>query len=159
MLYSDWTATNTGIFYQLNRVKPLPFADSDTITIGRLDQDFLLENSQKEMFSGDTDVIVGSILAAYYHQWQDLTEFYKSIEPGITNEIISTSNNNYKNQNKVALNDSNDMFTTGGNNTDSTGQTSTKTKDYKGYQDFALDNNFYGIIKMQIRNYLFINVY
>lgn len=159
MLYSEWTAINTGIFYQLNRVKPLPFADSDTVTIERLDQDFLLENSQKEMFSGDTGVIVGSILAAYYHQWEDLTTFYKSIEPGVTNEIISTSNNNLQNQNKIALNDTNDMFTTGGNNTDSTGQTSTKTKDYKSYQQFIQDNNFYGIIKMQIRNYLFINVY
>lgn len=159
MLYSDWTAANTGIFYQLNKAKPLPFVDSDTVTVERLDQNFLLENSQKEMFSNDTDVIVGSILAAYYKKWQDLTDFYKSLETGITSEIISTSNNNYQNQNKVALNDSNDMFTTGGNNTDSTGQTSTKTKDYKGYQDFALGNNFYGIIKMQIRNYLFINVY
>lgn len=158
MLYSEWTATNTGIFYQLNRVKPLPFAD-DTITVERLDQQFLLENSSKEMFSGDTDVIVSSILAGFYKQWSDLTNFYKSIEPGITNEIISTSNNNYKNQNKIALNDSNDMFTTGGNSTDSTGQTSTKTKDYNGYQDFALNNNFYDIIKMQVRKYLFINVY
>ena len=159
MIYSDWTTVNTGIFYQLNRVKPLPFADSDTVTIERLDQDFLLENANKEMFSDDTNVIVGSILAAYFHQWQDLTTFYKSIEPGITNEIISASNNNYQNQNKVALNDGDGMFTTGGNNTDSTGQTSTKTKDYKGYQDFVLNNKFYGIIKMQIRNYLFINVY
>ena len=159
MIYNDWTTTNTGIFYQLNRTKPLPFADNDTVTIERLDQDFLLENSQKEMFSSDTDVIVGSILAAYYKKWQDLTDFYKSLETGITSEIISTSNNNYQNQNKVALNDGNDMFTTGGNNTDSTGQTSTKTKDYKGYQEFALNNNFYDIIKMQIRNYLFISVY
>lgn len=159
MRYSDWTTANTGIFYQLNRAKPLPFADSDTVTIERLDQQFLLENSQKEMFSDDTVVIVNSILAAYYHQWEDLTTFYKSIEPGITSEIISTSNNNYQNQNKIALNDSNDMFTTGGNNTDSTGQTSTKTKDYKGYQEFALDNNFYDIIKLQIRDYLFISVY
>ena len=159
MLYSDWTTANTGIFYQLNRAKPLPFADNDTVTIKRLDQDFLLENSQKEMFIGDTDVIVGSILAAFYKQWENLTDFYKSLETGVTNEIISTSNNNYQNQNKVALNDSNDMFTTGGNNTDSTGQTNTKTKDYKGYQEFILDNNFYGIIKMQIRNYLFISIY
>ena len=159
MIYSDWTSTNTGIFYQLNKVKTLPFADSDTVTIERLDQDFLLENSQKEMFSGDTDVIVGSILAAYYKKWQDLTDFYKTLDTGITSEIISTSNNNLQNQNKVALNDSNGMFTTGGINTNSTGQTSTKTKDYKGYQEFVLDNNFYGIIKMQIRNYLFISVY
>lgn len=159
MIYNDWTATNTGIFYQLNRAKPLPFADNDTVTIERLDQQFLLENSQKEMFSNDTAVIVSSILAAYYHQWEDLATFYKSIEPGITSEIISTSNNNLQNQNKIALNDSNDMFTTGGNNTDSTGQTSTKTKDYKGYQDFVLGNKFYDIIKMQIRNYLFISIY
>lgn len=159
MIYSDWTAANTGIFYQLNRVKPLPFADNDTVTVERLDQDFLLENASKEMFSGDTNVIVGSILAAYYKKWQDLTDFYKSLDTGVTSELISTSNSNYQNQNKVALNDSNDMFTTGGNNTDSTGQTSTKTKDYKGYQDFALNNNFYDIIKMQIRNYLFISVY
>lgn len=159
MIYSDWTATNTGIFYQLNRAKPLPFADNDTITIERLDQQFLLENSQKEMFSDDTTVIVNSILAAFYKQWENLTDFYKTLEPGITSEITSTSNNNLQNQNKIALNDSNDMFTTGGNTTDSTGQTSTKTKDYKGYQEFALNNNFYDIIKMQIRNYLFISVY
>lgn len=159
MIYSDWTATNTGIFYQLNRAKPLPFADNDIVTVERLDQQFLLENSQKEMFSDDTTVIVSSILAAFYKQWENLTDFYKSLELGITSEIISTSNSNLQNQNKVALNDSNNMFTTGGNNTDTTGQTSTKTKDYKGYQEFALNDNFYDIIKMQIRNYLFISVY
>lgn len=158
MIYSEWAATNTGIFYQLNRVKPLPFAD-DTATVERLDQQFLLENSSKEMFSGETDVIVSSILAGFYKQWSDLTNFYKSIEPGITNEVISNSNNNYQNQNKIALNDTNDMFTTGGNNYDSTTQTSTKTKNYSEYQKFALANNFYDIIKMQVRNYLFINVY
>lgn len=158
MIYSEWTATNTGIFYQLNRVKPLPFAD-DTVTIERLDKQFLLENASKEMFSGDTDVIVSSILAGFFRQWQDLTDFYKSIEPGITNEIVSSSDNNYQNQNKIALNDTNDMFTTGGNNYDSTTQTSTKTKNYSDYQNFALANNFYAIIKMQVRNYLFISVY
>ena len=158
MIYSEWTATNTGIFYQLNKVKSLPFAD-DTVTIERLDQQFLLENASKELFSGDTDVIVNSILAGFFKQWQDLTDFYKSIEPGITNEIVSNSDNNYQNQNKIALNDTNDMFTTGGNNYDSTAQTSTKTKNYSEYEDFVLSNNFYGIIKMQVRNYLFINVY
>lgn len=158
MIYRDWTLANTGIFYQLNRVKPLPFAD-DTVTIERLDQQFLLENSNKEMFSDETDAIVSSILAGFYKQWNDLTEFYKSIEPGITNEIISNSDNNYKNQNKIALNDTNDMFTTGGNNYDSTTQSSTKTKNYSEYKNFALANNFYAIIKMQVRNYLFISVY
>lgn len=158
MIYSDWVKTNTGIFYQLNRVKPLPFAD-ETVTVERLDKQFLLENSSKEMFSGDTDVIVSSILAGFYKQWLDLTNFYKSIEPGITNEIISSSDNNYQNQNKIALNDTSDMFTTGGNNYDSTTQTSTKTKNYSEYKNFALANNFYAIIKMQVRNYLFISVY
>ena len=158
MIYSEWTATNTGIFYQLNRVKQLPFAD-DVTSIERLDQQFLLENSSKEMFSGETSVIVDSILAGFYKQWSDLTDFYKSIEPGITNEIISSSNNNYQNQNKIALNDTTDMFTTGGNDSDSTTQTSTKTKSYSEYQNFALANNFYAIIKMQVRNYLFISVY
>lgn len=158
MIYSEWTTTNTGIFYQLNRVKPLPFAD-DVTSVERLDQQFLLENASKEMFSGDTDVIVSSILAGFFKQWQDLTEFYKTIEPGLTNEIISTSSNNYQNQNKIALNDTNDMFTTGGNNSGSTTQTSTKSKDYSEYKDFALANNFYDIIKMQVRNYLFISVY
>ena len=158
MIYSEWTATNTGIFYQLNRVKPLPFAD-ETVTVERLDQQFLLENADKEMFSGDTDVIVSSILAGFYKHWLDLADFYKSIEPGITNEIISSSDNNYQNQNKIALNDTNDMFTTGGNNSDSTTKTSTKTKNYSEYQNFALANNFYAIIKMQVRNYLFISVY
>lgn len=158
MFYSEWTTTNTGIFYQLNRVKPLPFAD-DTATVERLDKQFLLENANKEMFSGDTDVIVSSILAGFFKQWQDLTDFYKSIEPGITNEIISSSDNNFQNQNKIALNDTNDMFTTGGNNSDSTTQTSTKTKSYSDYKNFVLQDNFYDIIKMQVRNYLFINVY
>ena len=158
MIYSDWTTTNTGIFYQLNRVKTLPFTD-DTATISGIDQDFLLENSGKEMFSDDTNTIVNSILAAYYNQWQDLTTFYKSIEPGITNEIISSNTANAQNQNKLALNDSSDMFTTSGVSSDTTAQTSTKTKDYSGYKDFVLSNNFYAIIKSELRNYLFINVY
>lgn len=158
MIYSDWTATNTGIFYQLNRVKTLPFTD-DTATIANLDQDFLLENSNKELFTDDTTTIVNSILAAYYHQWQDLTTFYKSIEPGTTSEIVSSNTSNEQNQNKVALNDSTDMFTTSGINSDTTAQSSTKTKDFTGYKDFMLSNDFYGIIKSEIRNYIFINVY
>lgn len=158
MIYSDWTTTNTGIFYQVNRVKVLPFT-SDTMTVSNLDQAFLLENANKEMFSTDTEILVNSILAAFYDQWQDLTTFYKTIEPGTTSEIVSTSNNDEQNQSKIALNDSADMFTTGGNNTNATAQTSTKTKSYSRYKDFVLSNKLYDIIKMQIRNYLFINVY
>lgn len=158
MIYRDWTTTNTGIFYQLNRVKTLPFT-SDIVTVDNLDQDFLLENSNKEMFSAETEKIVNSMLAAFFHQWQELTEFYKTFEPGITNEIVSTSNNTEQNQSKVALNDSDDLFTTGGNNIDSKIQTSTKTKNYQEYKDFVLSSNVYDIIKMQARNYLFINVY
>lgn len=158
MLYSEWTAKNTGIFYQLNRVKTLPFT-SDSVTVDNLDQEFLLENANKEMFSDDTAIIVNSILAAYYHKWQDLTKFYQIIEPGTTGEIISTHNNNEQSKNQVALNDSSDMFTTGGNNTDATAQSITKTKNYSRYKDFVLSNDFYDIIKMQIRHYLFINVY
>lgn len=158
MIYSDWTVANTGIFYQLNRVKILPFTD-DTATIANLDQYFLLENANKEMFTDDTATIVNSVLAAYYHQWQDLTTFYKSIEPGTTNEIVSTSSNTAQNNSKVALSDTSSMFTTGGNDLSSNVQTSTKTKDYSGYKDFVLSNDFYAIIKSELRNYLFINVY
>lgn len=158
IIFSDWTKTNTGIFYQLNRVKTLPFTD-DTATIANLDQDFLLENANKEMFTDDTATIVNSVLAAYYHQWQDLTAFYKSIEPGITSEIVSSNTTNEQNQNQMALSDSTDMFTTSGINSDTTAQTSTKTKDYSGYKDFLLSNDFYAIIKSELRNYLFINVY
>lgn len=158
MIYSEWTRTNTGIFYQLNRVKELPFT-SDTVTIENLDTDFLLENANKDMFSNDTTILVNSILAAYYHQWQDLTTFYKSIEPGITNEITATSTNSEKNQSSVALNDTGNMFTTNGNNSDATIKTSTKTRNNQAYQSFLLNNDFYVIIKKQVRNYLFINVY
>lgn len=158
MIYNEWTTTNTGIFYQLNRVKILPFVD-DVVTVETLDQKFLLENSSKEMFSEDTNTLVNSILAAYYHQWQDLTDFYKSLEPGITSEIVSSNDSTYKNQNKVALNDSTDLFTTGGNDYNSNDQTSTKTKNNSEFRDFLLSNNFYDTINMQVRNYLFINVY
>lgn len=158
MIYSDWTATNTGIFYQLNRVKVLPFT-TDTMTVSNLEQEFLLENANKEMFSDDTEILVNSILAEFYDQWQDLTTFYKTIDPGTTSEVVATSNNDEQNQSKIALNDSADMFTTGGNNTNATAQTSTKTKSYSRYKDFVLSNKLYDIIKMQIRNYLFINVY
>ena len=158
MIYSDWATTNTGIFYQLNRVKVLPFT-TDTVTVSNLDQEFLLENANKEMFSNDTDILVNSILSAFYHQWQDLTAFYKTIEPGTTSEIVSTQNNSEQSKNQVALNDTSDMFTTGGNNTDATAQSSTKTKNDSRYKDFMLSNDFYDIIKMQIRHYLFINVY
>ena len=158
MLYSDWAKNNTGIFYQLNRVKILPFT-TDTVTVDNIDKEFLLENANKEMFTDDTDTLVNAILAKFYHQWQDLTTFYKTIEPGTTGEIISTSNNDAQNQNKIALNDSNEMFTTGGNNSNATAQTSTKTKNYSLYKEFVLSNDFYDIIKKQIRHYLFINVY
>lgn len=158
MIYSDWVTINTGIFYQLNRVKPLPFT-SDTATVANIDQDFLLENANKEMFSTDTDILVNSILAKYFQQWQDLTTFYKTVDPGTTSEIVSTSNNNEENQNKIALNDTNDMFTTGGNNANASAQTSTKTKNYSEYKNFVLKNDFYDIIKKEIRDFLFINVY
>lgn len=158
MIYSDWVTSNTGIFYQLNRVKPLPFA-SDTVTVTNVDQDFLLENANKEMFSTDTDILVNSILAKYFQQWQDLTTFYKTVDPGTTSEIVSTSNNNEESKNNIALNDTNDMFTTGGNNTNASVQTSTKTKNYSEYKNFVLKNDFYDIIKKEIRYFLFINVY
>lgn len=158
MIYSDWVKTNTGIFYQLNHVKILPFT-TDTVTVDNLDQEFLLENANKEMFSDDTDTLVNAILAKFYHQWQDLTTFYKTIEPGTTGEIVSTSSNDTQNQNKIALNDTSEMFTTGGNNSNATAQTSTKTKNYSRYKDFVLSNDIYGIIMGQLRNYLFINVY
>ncbi len=158
MIYSEWSATNTGIFYQLNRVKLLPFVN-DTVTVETLDQEFLLENSGKEMFSEETSILVNSILAAYYLQWQDLTAFYKTIEPGITSEIVSSNDSTYQNQNKVALNDSNDLFITGGNDYNSNNQTSTKTKNNSEFREFLLSNNFYDTINTQVRNYLFINVY
>lgn len=158
MLYSEWVKTNTGIFYQLNRAKILPFT-TDTVTVENIDQEFLLENANKEMFNDDTDTLVKSILARYYQQWQDLAALYKIIEPGTTGEIISTTNNDEQNQSKIALNDTSEMFTTGGNNSNATGQTSTKTKNYSRYKDFVLSNDLYDIIKKQIRNYLFINVY
>lgn len=158
MIYSDWAATNTGIFYQLNRVKTLPFT-SDTATITNLDQDFLLENASKEMFSDDTEIIVNSILAAFYKQWQDLTVFYNSLDPGTTSEVVSTSNNTAQNNSKMALSDSNDMFTTGGTDLSSNVQTSTKTKNITNYKKFVLSNNFYDTIKLELRNYLFISVY
>lgn len=158
MIYRDWTAANTGIFYQINKVKTLPFA-SDTMTIENLDQDFLLENANKEMYSSDTDTIVYSILASYFIHWQELTNFYKSIETGTTSEIVSNSDNTAQNNSKVALSDTSDMFTTGGNDLNSNTQTSTKTKNISEYKDFLLSSNFYDIIKMQLRNFLFINVY
>lgn len=158
MIYSDWAVANTGIFYQLNEVKSLPFINAD-VTVDILDQEFLLENANKEMYSVETSVLVNSILSAYYHQWQDLTTFYKSIEPGTTSEVVSTHNNNEQSKNQVALNDTGDMFATAGNNTDATAQTSTKTKDYSGYKKFMLNNDFYDIIRNQIRKYIFINVY
>lgn len=158
MIYSDWAVANTGIFYQLNKVKSLPFINDD-VTVDTLDQEFLLENANKEMYSVETSVLVNSILSAYYHQWQDLTTFYKSIEPGTTSEVVSTHNNNEQSKNQVALNDTGDMFATGGSNTDATAQTSTKTKDYSGYKKFMLNNDFYDIIRNQIRKYIFINVY
>lgn len=158
MIYSDWVKTNTGIFYQLNRVKPLPFT-TETATVDNLDQKFLLENANKEMFNDDVDTLVNAILAKFYHQWQDLTTFYKTIEPGTTGEIVSTSSNDTQNQNKVALNDTSEMFTTGGNNSNATAQTSTKSKNYSRYKDFVLSNDFYDIINGQLRNYLFINIY
>lgn len=158
MLYSDWVKTNTGIFYQLNHVKLLPFT-TDTVTVENIDQEFLLENANKEMFNYDTDTLVKAILARYYQQWQDLAALYKTIEPGTTSEIISTSSNDEQSQNEIALNDTNEMFTTGGNNSNATGHTSTKTKNYSRYKDFVLSNDLYAIIKKQIRNYLFINIY
>lgn len=136
----------------------MPFT-TDTVTIDNLDQEFLLENANKELFIDDTDTLVNAILARFYHQWQDLTTFYKTIEPGTTGEIVSTSNSDSQNQNKLALNDTSEMFTTGGNNSNTTAQTSTKTKNYSRYKDFVLSNDIYDIIKGQLRNYLFISIY
>lgn len=158
MIYNEWVKTNTGIFYQLNRVKPLPFT-TVTVTVENIDQEFLIENANKEMFNDATDTLVKAIIARYYQQWWDLATLYNKIEPGTTGEIISTTINDEQNQSKIALNDTNELFTTGGNSSNATGQTSTKTKNYQEYQDFVLSSNVYDIIKMQARNYLFINVY
>ena len=158
MIYRDWVKTNTGIFYQINRVQTLPFA-KDTLTIENIDQDFLLENANKEMFSSDTEKIVNSILASLLPKWIDLYSFYSTIEPGYIKETTTTCNNKSQKENHLALNDSEDMFTTNANDLDVTTEATTKTRNVFEYTRFLLSSGLYDIIKKELRNYLFVNVY
>lgn len=158
MIYSDWAAQNTGIFYQLNRLKPLPFVTVNA-TIENLDENFLLENGEKTLFTDDTNKIVKSIMAAYFDNWQKLTDFYKSLKTGVVYETTSTSSSDSTAKNQMALNDGNEMFTTNGTNGNSTATSDTQTKNYLAYKNFMLSSNFYGIINTELRNYMFISVY
>lgn len=156
--YSDWCKDNTGIFYQLNKAKPLPFVTADK-PVSSLDIDFLAENASKQMFFTDADTLVTSIIAEYYDTWLDLTNFYKQIPAGVTAETTTTSNDTSTGKDQVALNNDSSLYDISGNSTNSTTTSSTQTKDFAAYKNFVLSANFYAIIKSNIRNYIFINVY
>ena len=156
--YSDWCKDNTGIFYQLNKIKPLPFVTKDK-TVSDMDTQFLAENSGKQMVITDPQILATSLLTEYFDTWEKLTEFYKVIPTGVTSETISTSNSNYKGADQVALNNTNDMYNISGNNSDSASTSNTQVKNYSGYKKFVLSSNFYDIIRANVRSYIFINVY
>lgn len=156
--YSDWCKDNTGIFYQLNQAKTLPFVTADK-SVSSLDIDFLAENGGKQMFFTDTNVLVTSLIAEFYDTWVDLTNFYKQIPAGVTAETTTTSNDTSMGKDQVALNNDDSLYDISGNSTNSTTTSNTQTKDYLAYKDFVLSPNFYATIKSMIRNYIFINVY
>lgn len=156
--YSDWCKDNTGIFYQLNKLQPLPFVTEEK-SVTLLDVQFLTENANKEMFISDTDTLVKSLVAEYYDTWKKLTEFYKVIPIGVVSETTTTNNSNYVGTDQVALNNDENMYNISGNNSNSTDNTNVQNKNYSAYKNFVLSSNFYDIIKANIRNYIFINVY
>ncbi len=156
--YSDWCKDNTGIFYQLNKVQPLPFVTANK-PVSSLDIDFLAENGNKQMVFTDVDTLVNSIIAEYYDIWLDLTNFYKQIPAGVTAETTTTGNDSTNGKDQVALNNDTSLYDISGNSTVSTTNTNTQTKDFLAYKNFVLSANFYDIIKSNIRNYIFINVY
>lgn len=156
--YSDWCKDNTGIFYQLNKIKPLPFVTDDK-SIADMDTQFLLENANKQMVFTDANALSSSLLTEYFDTWKNLTEFYKIIPVGVTSESSTTSNSNYKGADQVALNNSTDMYNISGNNSNSANTSNTQVKNYGGYKKFILSSNYYDIIRANIRNYIFINIY
>lgn len=156
--YSEWCTENKGIFYQLNKVKSLPFVTTEK-PVESLDIQFLSENANKQMYITDVNVIVASLITEYYDTWNNLTEFYKIIPIGVISETTTSSTSNYKDNAQVALNNDDEMYNVSGNNSDTTDNTNTQTKNYSAYKNFVLSSNFYDIIKSNIRNYIFINVY
>lgn len=157
--YADWCKDNTGIFYQLNKAKHLPFVTADK-PVSSLDMDFLAENASKQMFFTDVDTLVTSLIAEYYDTWVDLTNFYKQVPAGVTAETTITSNDVSTGKDQVALNnDDSSLYDISGNSTNSTTTSSTQTKDFLAYKKFVLSANVYAIIKSNIRNKIFINVY
>lgn len=156
--YADWCKDNTGIFYQLNKTKPLPFVTADK-PVSSLDMDFLAENASKQMFITDVNTLVTSLIAEYYDTWVDLTNFYKQVPAGVTAETTITSNDISTGKDQVALNNDSSLYDISGNSTNSTTTSSTQTKDFLAYKKFVLSANVYAIIKSNIRNYIFINVY
>ena len=156
--YSDWCKDNTGIFYQLNKLQPLPFITEDK-PVSLLDVQFLAENANKEMFIIDTDILVKSLIAKYYDTWEKLTEFYKIIPVGVVNETTTTNTSSYTGKDQVALNNDDNMYDISGNNSNTTDNTNVQNKNYLAYKNFVLSSNFYDIIKSNIRNYIFINIY
>ena len=156
--YSDWCKDNTGIFYQLNEKKPLPFVTDDK-PVSSLDVQFLAENGNKGMFIFDTETLVTSVINEYYDTWKKLTDFYKIIPVGVVSETTTTNSSNYTGTDQVALNNDENMYNISGNNSNSTDNTNVQNKNYSAYKNFVLSSNFYDIIKANIRNYIFINVY
>lgn len=156
--YADWCKDNIGIFHQLNQVKRLPFVTADN-PVSSLDIEFLAENGGKQMFFTDPQVLANSLIAEYYDTWVDLTNFFKQIPSGVTAETTTTSNDSTNGKDQVALNNDSSLYDISGSSTNSTTTSSTQTKDYLAYKDFVLSPNFYAIIKSNIRNYIFINVY
>ena len=142
----------------MQKVKELPFVTTEK-PVSALDGQFMVENASKQMVFTDSELLATSLITEFFDKWKDLTEFYKQIPVGVTAETVSTSTGSTTGKDQVALNNDDSLYNISGNSADTSSNSTIQTKNFSEYRKFVLSPNFYDIIKANIRNYIFINIY
>lgn len=170
-MYSEYIKNGgKGIIQLLKDNQCLVYLPSEAIT--PLDTAFNLENGMKEFTTtisnllttgDDLTMIAGMLKAKFNDIWKALyLTLPKDQEPLYGTVRQTTGTSSIDNTNKVAGYDNSEMVNDSGSNQNGTNNVAEKTLDYTQLTKLLAElknNNYYGTIFTDIRNYLFTTVY
>lgn len=171
MTYSEYIKNGgKGIIELLQNNQCLSYLPSEAIT--PLDTTFNMENGMKEFTTpvlsllstgDDLTMIAGMLKAKFNDQWKALYSTLPTDQQQLYGTVRQTTGTTtIDNTNTVAGFDDSAMVNDSGSNQNGTNNVAEKTLDYTQLTkllDELKNNNYYGTIFMDIRNYMFTTVY
>ena len=171
MMYSEYIKNGgKGIIQLLHENQCLTYLPSEAITL--LDTTFNMENGMKNFTTpvlnllnagDDLTMIAGMLKAKFNDQWKALFQTLPSNQDPVYSTVRQTTGTTtIDNTNTVAGYDDSGMVNDSGSNQKGTNNVAEKTLEYTHLTKLLSElknNNYYGTIFMDIRNYLFSTVY